>query len=64
MLLLTRDHHEKDESKLPDKEKTKEMGSSHESSSPWTKSCQFLATTQKIIQFSDGREPKVSHSLN
>lgn len=25
--------------------------------SPWTGSCQFLPTTQKIIQFSDGKSP-------
>jgi ethanolamine-phosphate cytidylyltransferase len=62
MLLLTKTHHEQDESKTPCPEQTKEMGSSSASgvvSSPWTKSCQFLATTKKIIQFSDGREPKV-----
>lgn len=58
MLLMTKNHHENDESKLPNQEQTQEMGQSNESSSPWTKSCQFLATTNKIIQFSDGREPK------
>jgi hypothetical protein len=30
-----------------------------ESVSPWTGASQFLATTNKIIQFSNGREPKV-----
>ena len=62
MLLLTKTHHEQDESKLPNEEQTKQMGSASTSGevvSPWTKSCQFLATTKKIIQFSDGREPKV-----
>lgn len=58
MLLMTKGHHENDESKLPCPEQTQQMGSSNVSSSPWTKSCQFLATTNKIIQFSDGREPK------
>jgi len=58
MLLMTKNHHENDESKLPNQEQTQQMGQSNESSSPWTKSCQFLATTNKIIQFSDGREPK------
>ena len=56
---MTKDHHEKDENKMPDKDKTQEMGSSGESISPWTRSCQFLTTTQKIIQFSNGRDPKV-----
>ena len=63
MLLLTKDHHEKDESKMPDKNKTQEMGSSSESVSPWTRSCQFLTTTKKIIQFSNGRDPKVRKKL-
>ena len=44
-------------------EQTKQMASSSNSSgeitSPWTRSCQFLATTKKINQFSDGREPKL-----
>lgn len=26
--------------------------------SPWTGSCQFLPTTQKLIQFSDGKSPE------
>lgn len=59
MLLLTKDHHEKDENKMPNKEQAVQLGSSNENVSPWTKSCQFLATTKKIIQFSSGREPKV-----
>ncbi len=50
MLLLTKDHHENDESKMPNRDATREMSQSNESSSPWTKSCQFLATTNKIIQ--------------
>lgn len=58
MLLMTKTHHENDETKMPDKEKTREMGQCDQSYSPWTKSCQFLATSKKIIQFSDGREPK------
>ena len=32
---MTEDHHEKDENKMPDKDKTREMGSSGESISPW-----------------------------
>lgn len=58
MLLLTKSHHENDESKLPCAETAKGLSSSNETFSPWTRSCQFLATTNKIIQFSDGREPK------
>lgn len=60
MLLLTKSHHVSEE-QLPSAEKCGEMGSSSSSGnsvSPWTKSCQFLATTKKIIQFSNGRDPK------
>lgn len=34
------------------------MGQDHTASSPWTGCSQFLPTTQKIIQFSDGKPPK------
>jgi len=65
MLLLTKSHHELDESRMPCPERTAEMGSASQSStsSPWTKSCQFLATTNKIIQFSSGREPKATDRI-
>ncbi len=60
MLLLTKSHHMTDEG-LPDADQCKQMGSSSTAAevSPWTKSCQFLATTKKLIQFSNGRDPKV-----
>lgn len=59
MLLITKSHHESDEMMLPDRENTRRMSLCKESVSPWTGASQFLATTQKIIQFSNGREPKV-----
>jgi ethanolamine-phosphate cytidylyltransferase len=34
------------------------MGQDHSAKSPWTGCSQFLPTTQKIIQFSDGKAPK------
>ncbi|XP_059618950.1 ethanolamine-phosphate cytidylyltransferase isoform X1 [Phlebotomus argentipes] len=34
------------------------MGQDHSARSPWTGCSQFLPTTQKIIQFSDGKAPK------
>ncbi len=56
---MTKSHHENDESVMPNKETTIEMStSSNQSKSPWTRSSQFLTTTKKIIQFSDGHEPK------
>jgi len=58
MLLVTKSHHEPDD-RLPDPENTRRMSLCKESVSPWTGASQFLATTNKIIQFSNGREPKV-----
>jgi ethanolamine-phosphate cytidylyltransferase len=58
MLLVTKTHHEPDDM-LPDAENTRRMSLCKESVSPWTGASQFLATTNKIIQFSNGREPKV-----
>lgn len=34
------------------------LGQDHSARSPWTGCSQFLPTTQKIIQFSDGKAPK------
>jgi hypothetical protein len=58
MLLVTKTHHEPDDI-LPDPENTRRMSLCKESVSPWTGASQFLATTNRIIQFSNGREPKV-----
>ncbi len=58
MLLVTKSHHEPDD-RLPDPENTRRMSLCKESVSPWTGASQFLATTNKIIQFSNGREPNV-----
>ncbi len=62
MLLVTKTHHEPDDM-LPDAENTRRMSLCKESVSPWTGASQFLATTNKIIQFSNGREPKVDEEL-
>ena len=58
MLLVTKTHHEPDDI-LPDREDTQRMSLCQGSVSPWTGASQFLQTTNKIIQFSNGREPKV-----
>lgn len=39
------------------------MGQDHTATSPWTGCSQFLPTTQKIIQFSDGKAPKVTDKI-
>uniref|UniRef100_K1QX84 ethanolamine-phosphate cytidylyltransferase n=1 Tax=Magallana gigas TaxID=29159 RepID=K1QX84_MAGGI len=58
MLLVTKSHHERDEEKAVDKNQAGDIGSGSTASSPWTGVSQFLPTSNKIIQFSSGKEPK------
>lgn len=39
------------------------LGQDHLARSPWTGCSQFLPTTQKIIQFSDGTSPKPTDKI-
>lgn len=45
------------------KDGSSSMGQDHEARSPWTGCSQFLPTTQKIIQFSDGIPPKSTDKI-
>lgn len=59
MLLMTRQHFRQGESEYSvDREPSKSMGQDRQARSPWTGCSQFLPTTQKIIQFSDGKSPQ------
>ncbi|XP_014668840.1 PREDICTED: ethanolamine-phosphate cytidylyltransferase-like isoform X1 [Priapulus caudatus] len=55
MLLMTKTHHKQKYS--VSKEETGEIGVDSSTRSPWTGVSQFLPTTQKILQFSAGKEP-------
>ncbi|XP_052070724.1 ethanolamine-phosphate cytidylyltransferase-like isoform X1 [Mytilus californianus] len=63
MLLVTKQHHERDEEKLLDKEKVADIGKMSADNkcstakSPYTGVSQFLPTSNKIIQFADGKSP-------
>jgi len=57
MLLVTKSHHEKDESVAPSVSTVKDIGQDAEARSPYTGTSQFLPTTKRIAQFSEGREP-------
>ncbi|XP_064599915.1 ethanolamine-phosphate cytidylyltransferase-like [Liolophura sinensis] len=71
MLLLTRSHHQIEDKEM-DKQSVGAIGQlvgsgrsslmsnrqAPSASSPWTGVSQFLATSKKIIQFSEGKEPK------
>jgi len=59
MLLMTKNHFQKgDKEYSVAKDGLSSIGMDHTAKgSPWTGSCQFLPTTQKIMQFSDGKAP-------
>ncbi|KAL3285288.1 hypothetical protein HHI36_019398 [Cryptolaemus montrouzieri] len=58
MLLLTRNHFRQGQYEYSvDSDHSSSMGLDSSARSPWTGCSQFLPTTQKIIQFSDGRPP-------
>jgi len=59
MLLMTRQHFRQGDNEYSvDREPSKSMGQDRNARSPWTGCSQFLPTTQKIIQFSDGKSPQ------
>lgn len=59
MLLLTRNHFKQGQYEYSvAREHSTTMGQDSSARSPWTGCSQFLPTTQKIIQFSDGKAPK------
>ncbi|KAJ8982395.1 hypothetical protein NQ317_012433 [Molorchus minor] len=59
MLLLTKNHFKQGQYEYyVAKEHSSTMGQDSFARSPWTGCSQFLPTTQKIIQFSDGKPPK------
>lgn len=59
MLLLTRQHFRRGAQEYEvEKEGSSALGLDATARSPWTGCSQFLPTTQKIIQFSEGKEPK------
>ncbi|GFO00997.1 ethanolamine-phosphate cytidylyltransferase [Plakobranchus ocellatus] len=57
MLLVTKSHHQRDEDTI-DSQQVGAISQGPSVHSPWTGVSQFLTTTKKIIQFSEGREPK------
>ncbi|KAL5281171.1 Pect family protein [Megaselia abdita] len=64
MLLLTRNHFQQGKHEFSvNKEGSANMGQDSTAKSPWTGCSQFLPTTQKIIQFSDGKSPKPNDKI-
>ncbi|KAG0414806.1 hypothetical protein HPB47_008040, partial [Ixodes persulcatus] len=60
MLLMTKQHHHRGAKEYGvDKEHAGNISKDSTTHSPWTGISQFLPTTQKIIQFAEGKEPKV-----
>ncbi|XP_041362337.1 ethanolamine-phosphate cytidylyltransferase-like isoform X2 [Gigantopelta aegis] len=58
MLLVTKTHHQRDEEQAPDTEHVGAISQGSTTHSPYTGVSQFLPTSQKIIQFASGKEPK------
>ncbi|XP_003742758.1 ethanolamine-phosphate cytidylyltransferase isoform X2 [Galendromus occidentalis] len=59
MLLMTKQHHNLGAQEYGvDREHAGNISKDPTTHSPWTGISQFLPTTQKIIQFSEGKEPK------
>lgn len=59
MLLLTKNHFKQGQYEYDvAREHSSSLGQDSFARSPWTGCSQFLPTTQKIIQFSDGKPPK------
>ncbi|XP_049777108.1 ethanolamine-phosphate cytidylyltransferase [Schistocerca cancellata] len=64
MLLLTRQHFQQGAREYEvGREGPSNMGQDSSARSPWTGCSQFLPTTQKIIQFSDGKPPKPNDKI-
>lgn len=64
MLLLTRNHFRQGQYEYDvEKDHSSRMGQDSSARSPWTGCSQFLPTTQKIIQFSNGVAPKSNDKI-
>ncbi|KAL4240437.1 Ethanolamine-phosphate cytidylyltransferase [Mactra antiquata] len=62
MLLVTKTHHQRGEETV-DAQQAEKIGQGHDSHSPWTGVSQFLPTTNKIIQFAEGKDPKPNDKI-
>jgi ethanolamine-phosphate cytidylyltransferase len=64
MLLLTKQHHSPSHN-LSDAHlsTTRNLGTDTQALSPWTRVCQFLPTTNTIMQFAEGRTAKPSDTV-
>uniref|UniRef100_A0A1B6CVY4 ethanolamine-phosphate cytidylyltransferase n=3 Tax=Clastoptera arizonana TaxID=38151 RepID=A0A1B6CVY4_9HEMI len=64
MLLMSRQHFHLGHLEYQiEKEGSSALGLDATATSPWTGCSQFLPTTQKIIQFSEGKEPKIGDKI-
>ncbi|KAJ6223275.1 hypothetical protein RDWZM_001820 [Blomia tropicalis] len=57
MLLMTKTHHKSNENDAVNAEHSDKIRRDPSTHSPWTGISQFLPTTQKIIQFAEGKDP-------
>ena len=60
MLLMTKVHFKRGQAEYEvGRGHSSKLGMDHSAHSPFTACSQFLPTSRKIIQFSEGKEPKV-----
>ena len=58
---MTKGHQQRGASEYKvERSRSDSMSQDSAARSPWTGVSQFLPTTQRIIQFSEGKEPKVN----
>ncbi|KIH58177.1 cytidyltransferase domain protein [Ancylostoma duodenale] len=58
MLLLTKCHHVSEEHMDEHRERARTLSTDSVAQSPWTRVSRFMATTQTIIEFAEGRAPR------
>eukprot|EP00126_Sphaerothecum_destruens_P015668 Sdes_comp9704_c0_seq2m1204 len=63
MLLMTKNHHQKDDAIDQKNATMKSVSSGSDRRSPYTGVSRFLPTSQRIVQFSEGKSPKSSDKI-
>ncbi|CAJ0608725.1 unnamed protein product [Cylicocyclus nassatus] len=63
MLLMTKCHHVPEEEMDEHRERARTLSTDSVAQSPWTRVSRFMATTQTIIEFAEGRAPRPTDKI-
>ncbi|VDO22681.1 unnamed protein product [Haemonchus placei] len=63
MLLLTKCHHVSEEHMDQHRERARTLSTDSVAQSPWTRVSRFMATTQTIVEFAEGRAPRPTDKI-